>query len=1068
MRATALWSVLKTWGRGSEPRPADLFDRVFNAAAERAGTYRPCYPDNPLFTDDVKTWTFASADRDTLVDRTWLSAALGVADKDLMRIAAVVANGAASLKLDVPTLSALWSVARLARALSTSVADLAAVLRLAGLSRFTSPAEVTAAIDLKEFIAARGLALADLAFIVWGEQGDLPDVVRGRDVAPFLAALRVAAADWLVTPANLSGDDDEARGLSIFDALVYGKALDRGGVVLFPDWKLVFAVMTLLFPLSARQWYVPRLISPDQARGAFEALIVNQVILGDALAAPVNAATVLTFLFPDEKNPAIRNAMIAVVRSVLVDVTQRVELSIAVLKPSLRAQVEGTFSQLASFLGGAAGAAEVAVTAVLAKAFPGRDLRVLLLTPAGDPAALEAPLVRADRIVYLADRLSLGADDLNDAATDPAAFGLTSLDTLSMAAVREWSDYATLVALYPPSPEGPRNIAIYLTTGDTAALSKATGWDAGAFTTLVKALWGKGLKLKPSRLWQVRGCFELAGTLGTDVGSCTVIAQVARLPAMAPGVHPPAWAAYLAAGDDLVAMLKAKSAGGDWAQAYKPVSDREETVRRDGGVPLAVWLSGSPPLNISSTRALSEFLLIDLETSACDVTSAIVEATGAVQTYLQRCRLSLEQGVVSLGDIAPAWWPWLSNYRTWEANRKIFLYPENYLDPNLREDRTELFRKFQEELQQSKISATSVERAFTNYLTGFADLAKLRTVESFRAKAPHPISGTPVETVFFLGRTEAKPYYYYYRALRPRNVWSQWSKIDVATTSPDASLVFAFNRLILFWVEEDTVKGSFIKASRQFNKVFRRANIRYSYRRLDDTWTAPQTLEAEELFDAQPTLYSNNVIDPQPGANSVNGVDPTMPYWRRVSVQAVPGPEEGGERLLITFGNAFPIPADPVVKKPEDTGDTAEELLMVANVYRASQVGASFARKQQGAILMVPAAYLDVGLNVRATTAFLPDFTADPFQPPFAFIKIRTKEGRTNLGPNVSRSVLVDQAFVDSPDYPDRVVVAPFPMLTDVADSARLVCVRQRRRGLPDDTSGGRRPIQSGPGHPGS
>jgi hypothetical protein len=94
--ATALWSVLKTWGRGSDPRPADLFDRVFNATSDRAGTYRPLYPDNPLFTNDVRTWTFANADRDTPIDRTWLSAALAVTDKDLMRIAAVVANGAES------------------------------------------------------------------------------------------------------------------------------------------------------------------------------------------------------------------------------------------------------------------------------------------------------------------------------------------------------------------------------------------------------------------------------------------------------------------------------------------------------------------------------------------------------------------------------------------------------------------------------------------------------------------------------------------------------------------------------------------------------------------------------------------------------------------------------------------------------------------------------------------------------------------------------------------------------------------------------------------------------------
>jgi hypothetical protein len=31
-------------------------------------------------------------------------------------------------------------------------------------------------------------------------------------------------------------------------------------------------------------------------------------------------------------------------------------------------------------------------------------------------------------------------------------------------------------------------------------------------------------------------------------------------------------------------------------------------------------------------------------------------------------------------------WTWLKKLRVWEANRKVFLYPENYIEPELRDD----------------------------------------------------------------------------------------------------------------------------------------------------------------------------------------------------------------------------------------------------------------------------------------------------------------------------------------------------------------------------------------------
>jgi hypothetical protein len=36
-------------------------------------------------------------------------------------------------------------------------------------------------------------------------------------------------------------------------------------------------------------------------------------------------------------------------------------------------------------------------------------------------------------------------------------------------------------------------------------------------------------------------------------------------------------------------------------------------------------------------------------------------------------------------------WTWLKRFRVWEANRKVFLNPENYIEPELRDDKQPVF-----------------------------------------------------------------------------------------------------------------------------------------------------------------------------------------------------------------------------------------------------------------------------------------------------------------------------------------------------------------------------------------
>ncbi len=89
--------------------------------------------------------------------------------------------------------------------------------------------------------------------------------------------------------------------------------------------------------------------------------------------------------------------------------------------------------------------------------------------------------------------------------------------------------------------------------------------------------------------------------------------------------------------------------------------------------------------------------------------------------------MGIEPGVTEV-KIPPVLWEWIMTYRKWEANRKVFLYPENYIDPSLRKDASPIFKELQDELLQSEITAESVETAYRNYFDKLAEIAKLQIV----------------------------------------------------------------------------------------------------------------------------------------------------------------------------------------------------------------------------------------------------------------------------------------------------------------------------------------------------
>ena len=76
----------------------------------------------------------------------------------------------------------------------------------------------------------------------------------------------------------------------------------------------------------------------------------------------------------------------------------------------------------------------------------------------------------------------------------------------------------------------------------------------------------------------------------------------------------------------------------------------------------------------------------------------------------------------------------MKNYRVWEANRKIWLYPENWIEPELRDDKTPFFKDLENELLQSDLDHAAAEHALTHYLEKLDQVARLEIAGTYRRR----------------------------------------------------------------------------------------------------------------------------------------------------------------------------------------------------------------------------------------------------------------------------------------------------------------------------------------------
>lgn len=321
-------------------------------------------------------------------------------------------------------------------------------------------------------------------------------------------------------------------------------------------------------------------------------------------------------------------------------------------------------------------------------------------------------------------------------------------------------------------------------TAYDATLAALTGWSSDDLTALTGS---SGLPLTFPRDYASGAALAALSTAEDLASRLGVNASKVLQWALAPASN----------AADIKSAAKSKYDQAGWLAVAKPLRDALRVQQRDA---LVAWLVGHAGFHDSN--ALFDTYLIDVEMSSCALTSRIKQAIGATQLFIQRALMDLEYTISIIpGQLMPlqltstqaSQWSWMGSIGLWQANREVLLYPENWLDPTLRDDMTPFFQDLVNELNQTNVTADTAEVAFRNYLEKLAEVARLTVVATYTdpdTNIVHVVARTP---------TSSPKYYYRTYESTPNAVWTPWVPIPLDITGDSVMLVTWNRHIHLIW-----------------------------------------------------------------------------------------------------------------------------------------------------------------------------------------------------------------------------------------------------------------------------
>lgn len=258
---------------------------------------------------------------------------------------------------------------------------------------------------------------------------------------------------------------------------------------------------------------------------------------------------------------------------------------------------------------------------------------------------------------------------------------------------------------------------------------------------------------------------------------------------------------------DICSAVKSNFDDATWLKIAKTVQDPLREKRRAA---LVGFLIGNRKViaghEISTPGDLFDAFLVDVEMSACQTTTRLVQAIFSVQLFIQRCLMNLEKFpdngatvTVHMDPDGVRWWQGMQNFRLWQAGRQVFAHPENWVDPRLLDNKSPFFAELQNQLLQDDLTWDSAEEAIHTYLEKVKEVARLEVVGHYHEV---PADNESPDVIHVVGRTWALPHVYYYRArvsLGGSAYWTPWEKIDADIDFGRVLPIIWHRRLYLFW-----------------------------------------------------------------------------------------------------------------------------------------------------------------------------------------------------------------------------------------------------------------------------
>jgi receptor-binding and translocation channel-forming TcA subunit of Tc toxin/ABC toxin-like protein/neuraminidase-like protein len=248
-------------------------------------------------------------------------------------------------------------------------------------------------------------------------------------------------------------------------------------------------------------------------------------------------------------------------------------------------------------------------------------------------------------------------------------------------------------------------------------------------------------------------------------------------------------------------LLAARAGAEGWNATLTTISDTLRKQQRDA---LVAYLLQTTP-GLADANSLYEQLLIDPQIQPCFMTTRITQAVASVQLLVQRMLFGLEPEAFVSAALRERW-SWMRSYRLWEANRKVFLYPENWLFPELRDDKSPAFRRLESTLGQSELSQERAGQAFGQFLDDINQVGQTEVlglfedVDALRIAAGQPRTRRDLVMV---GRSPNPPYLYHWRRCRDFGKrwmeWSPWERIELDIQGDHVMPFVANGRFHVAW-----------------------------------------------------------------------------------------------------------------------------------------------------------------------------------------------------------------------------------------------------------------------------